>query len=238
MIRPDLNKFPITQDFGANPNQFGYGPLGHDGTDLGTPIGTPLYAPRTGKVKDVNTNVAYGLRIKIDNGKNIDYVGHLSRAVVTVGQSVNEGDLIGYSGASGMVTGPHSHWGCYLYNGTPINPQKEMDKVNKEEPMFNEGDRVNINNSLYGKDKGWHKDQLGKPYKQAVEAILGSPDFLGESRLNDGDLANIANVSGWPLESGIKGWLWKRFWYDYAANKVSSTGEFEEVTEKLYREKK
>lgn len=180
MIRPDLGKYPITQGFGA-PGPL-YGPAGHDGIDLGTPVGTPLYAPRSGIVKDVNTNTTYGLRVKINNGTNIDYVGHLSEAKVSIGQHVNEGQLIALSGASGNVTGPHTHWGVYTYSGTPINPQAEMDKVNKEKTMVDdEGANIlmdfmrhTLGVGASPSDKG---ALVGKPWKQALVELQNGPEY-------------------------------------------------------------
>jgi len=95
-------------------------------------------------------------------------------------------------------------------------------RVVEEEDMFNDGDRFNINISLFGEDKGFWKDKVNQnlSYKDAVEQILDSPEFLGEQYLNEGDVVNIAGKTGWPKEENIKGWLWKRMWYDYAANKV------------------
>jgi len=141
MIRPDRGKCVVTQRFGANPanpadpnpnpNPLGYGPKGHDGVDLGTPMKTELVAARTGRVRNVNTHMIYGLRIEVDNGTNIDYIGHLSKAHVSVGQQVTEGQVIALSGATGKVTGPHTHWGVYTYGGQALNPEVEMSKVNK-----------------------------------------------------------------------------------------------------------
>lgn len=133
MIRPDKGRWAITQLFGQNKYKFGYGPTGHDGVDLGAPSGSPVYAPRNGVVVDCNTHPAYGKRIKINNGKNIDYAGHLSVFLVKVGQKVKEGQLIAKSGATGAVTGPHIHWGVYTFKtATPIDPLKEMALVNKK----------------------------------------------------------------------------------------------------------
>lgn len=134
MIRPDKGKFTITQGFGENPGMFGYGKVGHDGIDLGTPTGTELFAPREGTVWKILNDPNYsGLSIAIDNGKNRDYVGHLSETLVQVGDKVHEGQLIARSGASGNVTGPHTHWGVYDYNRTPLNPQQELEKENDQD---------------------------------------------------------------------------------------------------------
>lgn len=88
--------------------------------------------------------------------------------------------------------------------------------------IFNAGDAQNVTNSLLGASTppSWITSQIGQTYKQALENILGSPQFQDEQYINPGDIVNIADSSGWPQEQGILGWLWKRMWYDYASNKV------------------
>ena len=93
----------------------------HNGLDIGVPIGTPVLAAESGTVFAVDNNdksswqkYQYGKYIlnKHDNGLATLYA-HLSKQVVTKGQTVKRGDLIGYSGSTGYSTGPHLHLGVY-----------------------------------------------------------------------------------------------------------------------------
>ena len=93
----------------------------HNGLDIGVPIGTPVLAAEAGTVFAVDNNdksswqkYQYGkyILIKHDNGLATLYA-HLSKQVVTKGQTVKRGDLIGYSGSTGYSTGPHLHLGVY-----------------------------------------------------------------------------------------------------------------------------
>tara|TARA_Y100000034_G_C6669973_1_gene294059 strand:+ start:75 stop:488 length:414 start_codon:yes stop_codon:yes gene_type:complete len=87
---------------------------GHNGTDFGVPIGTPIYADMAGEVKwkDSGTK-GYGLHVKIRNPYKCkeSIFAHLSKVNVANGTRINMGDLIGYSGSTGFSTGPHLHYG-------------------------------------------------------------------------------------------------------------------------------
>lgn len=215
MTRPDLGKYPITQSFGANPNKLGYGPAGHDGIDLGTPPGTSLYAPRSGKVVMVDDNKTYGKRIKIDNGKNFDYVGHLSQFKVTNGQQVNEGQLIGISGATGQITGPHTHWGVYDFNNKALNPLDQFNQP-KGDSMVNE----EILWRLY-----W--SYLNRaPNAQDIQAWLKS----GEKKTNDLILTLESAPERTQYVNGINGKLAE-------LEALKASGDLEEVPGPLYRKK-
>ncbi len=110
---------------------FGYRSLDggemHPGVDIGCPIGTPVYASNNGVVEEAGWNSGgYGNWIKINNGNGIETVyGHLSRPVVHAGQTVSKGQLIGYSGDTGHVTGPHLHYEVRI-NGRPVEPTPYM----------------------------------------------------------------------------------------------------------------
>lgn len=120
----------ITQGFGQNPQiyaQFGY--KGHNGIDIGMPVGTLLYAPHDGVVtlKDDGTK-NYGLYVTIDAATRRSIYGHLSEVLVKDGQSVSQGDPIAKSGQTGMCFGPHLHWTFKLMkNGVVQNKDNGYD---------------------------------------------------------------------------------------------------------------
>lgn len=112
-VRPvrDPDRFPISAAYGIPGNLWQAGH--HTGVDIAAPIGTPVYATIGG---DVRTNsrswgAAYGnLLIINDNEDGSDWgYCHLSRHAVKDGQRVETGQLIGYVGDTGHVTGPHLH---------------------------------------------------------------------------------------------------------------------------------
>jgi len=102
----------------------------HNGIDIGAPVGTEVYAPADGTVINVGNQdrfcprAAYGkfIEIKHDNGLATLY-GHLSLQVVSIGQKVTRGQLIGYVGKTGWATGPHTHFVVFASQTlTPARP--------------------------------------------------------------------------------------------------------------------
>jgi murein DD-endopeptidase MepM/ murein hydrolase activator NlpD len=98
---------------------------GHMGTDYAAPTGTPIHAAGDGRVSFEGTRGGYGNAVVLlhSNGVSTLY-GHMSRFAknVHMGSHVNQGDIIGYVGMTGLATGPHLHYE-YLMNGVHMNPE-------------------------------------------------------------------------------------------------------------------
>lgn len=94
----------------------------HAGLDLAGPTGTPIYAPAAGKVVYAGPRGTYGNLIKIDHpfGYETRYA-HLSQILVSPGDEVTTGQLIGRIGTTGRSTGPHLHYEIRYYD-KPVNP--------------------------------------------------------------------------------------------------------------------
>lgn len=90
--------------------------------------------------------------------------------------------------------------------------------------IFNDGDAQNLTDSLLGggKPPSWITQFIDgqTTYKRANEQLLATPEYLAFSRINDGDLINNLNILGWPKELGVLGWTMRRYWNDYASNKI------------------
>ena len=82
----------------------------HQGIDYPCPIGTPIYSVADGVVKNTKDGGSYGLYVDIWHGGAGSLYAHLSNFVVKPGDFVKAGDLLGYSGATGSVIGPHLHF--------------------------------------------------------------------------------------------------------------------------------
>jgi hypothetical protein len=96
----------------------------HSGVDLKAPAGTPIMVTNRGVVVLTANHFFSGKSIIIDHGGGIHSMYfHLNRISVEVGAVVEKGDLIGLTGSSGRVTGPHLHFGIRL-DGRRINPLK------------------------------------------------------------------------------------------------------------------
>lgn len=99
----------------------------HAGGDIGAPSGTPIYAPADGIVVLAEVRGGYGNTTVIDHGHSLGTLyGHQSRIVVSPGQIVQRGDLIGFVGSTGLSTGPHLHFETRV-RGMPINPAGVVD---------------------------------------------------------------------------------------------------------------
>ena len=98
----------------------------HQGVDLAGPEGTPIYATKSGVVTVNSSSRSAGnyITIRHDNTYSSIYM-HLSRSVVKKGQTVKQGELIGYMGSTGVVTGSHLHFGI-IKNGSYVNPANYM----------------------------------------------------------------------------------------------------------------
>ena len=119
----------ITQKFGNTSFSASgaYNGKGHNGIDLAASVGAPIRAARggvvlgTGNTDQVRGCYSFGkwVLLKHDNGLDTIYA-HLSQISVYGGESVNVGDVLGYSGETGYATGPHLHFGVYVGEATQI----------------------------------------------------------------------------------------------------------------------
>jgi murein DD-endopeptidase MepM/ murein hydrolase activator NlpD len=98
---------------------------GHMGTDYAAPTGTPVHAAGEGRVSFAGTRGGYGNALELAHGGNVSTLyGHMSRFAsnMHVGTHVQQGEVIGYVGMTGLATGPHLHYE-FIINGIHKNPQ-------------------------------------------------------------------------------------------------------------------
>ena len=94
----------------------------HEGMDFAADTGTPVYATADGTVDWADWKSAYGNLIEIRHGYNYTTrYAHLSKILVSKGQTVKRGDQIGLVGSTGKSTGSHLHYEVRL-SGEPQNP--------------------------------------------------------------------------------------------------------------------
>ncbi len=94
----------------------------HTGIDITMPVGTPLHATADGVVSFADRSGGNGNIVVIEHGHGLTSVyAHNSKNLVKPGQAVKRGDLIAYSGSTGLSTGPHVHYEVWR-NGQSINP--------------------------------------------------------------------------------------------------------------------
>lgn len=87
----------------------------HQGADFRAATGTPVVAPNAGRIVMAEDLYFSGNTVVVDHGLGMfSLLAHLSRIDVTAGRDVARGELLGLSGATGRVTGPHLHWALRL----------------------------------------------------------------------------------------------------------------------------
>ena len=119
---------PITSSFGQREDPVlgnGEGEF-HKGLDISAVDGTPVRATADGIVKQAQMVNGYGREVVLDHGHGLETCyGHMSGFAVVPGSSVVRGQVIGYVGHSGRVTGSHLHYEVRIRN-TPVNPHKYL----------------------------------------------------------------------------------------------------------------
>ncbi len=115
----------ITSRFGSRNSPVAGASSNHRGVDIGVSIGTPVYSSADGYVISVMQTSARGIFVLIKHANDLyTRYQHLSRAVVSSGQYVKRGQLIAYSGNTGVGSGPHLHFEVLKtpYYLSEINP--------------------------------------------------------------------------------------------------------------------
>ncbi len=120
---PFAGSYPTSYGFGQrSPNSYIslmqslFGVDAHDGLDFAMPIGTEILSASAGTIISAGPGL-YGTTIQIEHSWGVSYYGHLSDTSVQAGDKVKVGQIIGYSGNSGVTTGPHLHFGI-----RPVSP--------------------------------------------------------------------------------------------------------------------
>ena len=96
----------------------------HSGVDIGCNYGSNIWAAAAGTVISAGDNGSYGNCVMINHGNGYTTLyAHMSSIAVSVGQSVSQGQVVGYCGATGNVTGAHLHFEVRISSsGATINP--------------------------------------------------------------------------------------------------------------------
>ncbi|MBN2418464.1 MAG: M23 family metallopeptidase [Deltaproteobacteria bacterium] len=99
----------------------------HMGIDLASLANSPIEAANNGIVVFAERNGIYGLTVVLDHGQGLSSLyGHLSTIDVKVGDPVKKGDILGYSGQTGLAGGDHLHYSV-LVHGVFVNPKEWWD---------------------------------------------------------------------------------------------------------------
>ena len=124
LLKTPVSGARLTSGFGMRVHPLlGYSKM-HTGVDFGAPQGTPIHAAGDGIIDQAGRETGFGNTIVIQhNGKYKTLYAHMRgfAAGIRAGVHVNQGQVIGYVGATGRSTGPHLHYEVQIEN-RPVNP--------------------------------------------------------------------------------------------------------------------
>jgi hypothetical protein len=113
----------VNSEFGGRQSPWTKGSEFHGGIDIAAERGTAVRAPSAGTVVFAGPQAEYGMTVIIEHSADIKSIyGHLGKILVRVGQRVERGADIGFSGNTGRSSGPHLHYEI-LVKGQPVNPR-------------------------------------------------------------------------------------------------------------------
>ncbi len=126
-LSPPVTGIAVSSEFGLRFHPILHAWILHEGRDYAAPCGTPVHAAANGWVVSAGWGGGYGNRLVVDHGYQggVDLsttYNHLTRFVVTHGW-VHRGEVIAYSGTTGLSTGCHIHFET-RQNGAPVDPRR------------------------------------------------------------------------------------------------------------------
>jgi murein DD-endopeptidase MepM/ murein hydrolase activator NlpD len=171
----------------------------HTGQDTPMAVGTPVYARFAGKVVERNLSRDLGIAVEIDHGDGYSSIyGHLNMKVVRSGEEVKVGTLIGKSGATGRVTGPHLHF--ELRKGkVPTDPNKYVPGKKEEGTASSSSgasvSAANVSKGVSASGKQLHAWLMSQGFSSnGATGILGN--LIQESGLRTGAIGDNGTSFG------------------------------------------
>lgn len=219
MIKPFKGDYPMTRGFASSirlANDAKYG--SHKGVDWALPVGTKLYAAKSGRVTWAQDAGDAGLTVTIESGNLLIKCFHMSEIAVKHNQQVKEGDFIGLSGNSGNTTGPHLHMQVESFQ-IPVDPLPLITGEPKEEKVekVNKGDINNFCLFLLGRAPTKEDyARVGTSWKETAEAYMMGNEFVGRiKQLSDrsaaaAELEKARDKFDYPLIENLKQQLAKK----------------------------
>lgn len=175
---------PITQVFGDM-----YSSYPHRGVDFGVVVGTPVYAPAAGTVVEFlnswtqwqgQTVRSFGNAVCLDLGDGWwTLMAHLSQVIVTIGDRVEAGQLIGYSGNTGVSTGPHLHWQLSDTPSFPVDIAHSRDPLQNMAGPDDEGEPMTKNERTLTAVAWGDYERMKASYNALVNAGLIPEEGIG-----------------------------------------------------------
>jgi len=125
----------ISSTFGVRPDPLLGTPAMHSGLDFRASVGSPAHVTADGTVIKAGWNGGYGRMVEVEHADGFTTrYAHLSKILVSEGQKLSAGDIVGNVGSSGRSTGPHLHYEVRR-NGDALNPARFI-KVGKKISLY------------------------------------------------------------------------------------------------------
>jgi murein DD-endopeptidase MepM/ murein hydrolase activator NlpD len=125
--RPLFGEASVSSPFGYRPDPFLGRPALHPGVDLVQAFGAEIYSTAAGRVVHAGPFGGYGNMVEVDHGNGLaTRYGHMSEVLVTEGQEVKAGAVLGRIGSTGRSTGPHLHYEVRV-NDEPVDPERFLE---------------------------------------------------------------------------------------------------------------
>jgi murein DD-endopeptidase MepM/ murein hydrolase activator NlpD len=113
----------VNSEYGTRQSPWAQGTEFHSGIDIRAQHGTPIRAPAAGNVTIAGNYQEYGVTVMLDHGQDLKSIyGHLSKTNVKVGDRIERGTVLGWSGNTGRSTGAHLHYEIVV-KGQSVNPR-------------------------------------------------------------------------------------------------------------------
>lgn len=126
---PVASSVPITSEYGWRTHPITGNRKFHAGIDFGAGYGQPIYAVAAGRVTLAGNKGGYGNTVVIEHSnRESTLYGHASELLVSAGQQVVQGQLIGRVGSTGFSTGPHLHFEVHI-NRQHTNPRPFLQQL-------------------------------------------------------------------------------------------------------------
>ena len=155
----------ISDNFGSRRVLNGVSKKPHSGVDVKAYAGTQIKSPNAGRVIYVDVMYYGGKTVVIDHGHGLSTLYmHLSKILVNHGEEVEKGEVIGLVGSTGRSTGPHLHWGAYLYS-QKVDPASLL--------------RLSADNTILAEEESYPAEYTGEEKSEEKAAMVPSNEILG-----------------------------------------------------------
>lgn len=192
--------YPVSQVYGNNPTYYQqFGLKGHEGVDWATPVGIKLIVPfENGLILRSGWDPNYGYYVVVWDKvqKCAVWYCHLSSINVYAGQNIPRGKVVGYTGRSGNVTGPHLH--CNFVETDQY--ANRLNTANGYQGFLNILDTNLVTWQLVGSTPSYPHEQLAKTAMQTAvnETITasqaGDPNFKSNMAIVKTQAQQIVNM--------------------------------------------